>query len=201
MLTTAHDPAGRLAGRIRARAVDADASGRRRRGAGAPQQVRQRALERGLVGREVPRTSTATRSSPRTPRPATSPLRDLLEADRPVSLYLTMPPSDIIRTRPLLRLLLNQIGRRLTETHGLQAACRRPSPPRLLLMLDEFPALGRLDFLQTALAYLPGYGITRVSDRPGPRPARPDLRPRRVDRLELPRPGGLRGQQGRDGQG
>jgi len=26
-------------------------------------------------------------------------------------------------------------------------------------MLDEFPALGRLDFLQTALAYLPGYGI------------------------------------------
>src|SRR5262249_53442490 len=32
--------------------------------------------------------------------------------------------------------------------------------PRLLLMLDEFPALGRLDFLQTALAYLPGYGIT-----------------------------------------
>src|SRR2546426_5000827 len=33
------------------------------------------------------------------------------------------------------------------------------SRPRLLLMLDEFPALGRLDFLQTALAYLPGYGI------------------------------------------
>src|SRR2546428_6476080 len=27
-------------------------------------------------------------------------------------------------------------------------------------MLDEFPALGRVDFLQTALAYLPGYGIT-----------------------------------------
>jgi type IV secretion system protein VirD4 len=29
----------------------------------------------------------------------------------------------------------------------------------LLLMLDEFPTLGRMDVLQTALAYLPGYGI------------------------------------------
>src|SRR2546427_220990 len=87
-------------------------------------------------------------------------LTDLLGADRPVSLYLTTPPSDITRTRPLLRLLLNQLGRRLTET--LDPGSGRlgsPPRPRLLLMLDEFPALGRLDFLQTALAYLPGYGI------------------------------------------
>src|SRR5438128_237595 len=87
-------------------------------------------------------------------------LTDLLGADRPVSLYLTTPPSDITRTRPLLRLLLNQLGRRLTETLD-PGSGRLGSPPRsrLLLMLDEFPALGRLDFLQTALAYLPGYGI------------------------------------------
>jgi type IV secretion system protein VirD4 len=87
-------------------------------------------------------------------------LRDLLEADRPVSLYLTTPPSDIIRTRSLLRLLLNQLGRRLTESLDAGGMSGSPRPPRLLLMLDEFPALGRLDFLQTALAYLPGYGIT-----------------------------------------
>jgi type IV secretion system protein VirD4 len=30
---------------------------------------------------------------------------------------------------------------------------------RLLLMLDEFPTLGRLPFFESALAYLPGYGI------------------------------------------
>ena len=30
---------------------------------------------------------------------------------------------------------------------------------RLLLMLDEFATLGRLDFFQTQLSYLPGYGI------------------------------------------
>jgi type IV secretion system protein VirD4 len=89
-------------------------------------------------------------------------IRDLVEADRPVSLYLTTPPSDVIRTRPLLRLLLNQLGRRLTETLDAPGGGppRGPARPRLLLMLDEFPALGRLDFLQTALAYLPGYGIT-----------------------------------------
>ena len=87
-------------------------------------------------------------------------LRDLLGTDRPVSLYLTTPPSDIIRTRSLLRLLLNQLGRRLTESLDAGGLSGSPRPPRLLLMLDEFPALGRLDFLQTALAYLPGYGIT-----------------------------------------
>ena len=63
------------------------------------------------------------------------------------TLYLVVPPSDISRTKPLIRLILNQIGRRLTE--DLQAKARRH---RLLLMLDEFPALGRLDFFESALA-------------------------------------------------
>ncbi|HBZ69532.1 MAG TPA: conjugal transfer protein TraG, partial [Deltaproteobacteria bacterium] len=39
---------------------------------------------------------------------------DLMQHERPVSLYLTVPPSDLSRTRPLLRLLVQQIGRRLT---------------------------------------------------------------------------------------
>ena len=30
---------------------------------------------------------------------------------------------------------------------------------RLLLMLDEFPALGRLDFFESALAFMAGYGL------------------------------------------
>src|SRR5437773_153018 len=87
-------------------------------------------------------------------------LKDLPGGDRPVSLYLTTPPSDITRTRPLLRLVLSQLGRRLTETLDPGSGRVGDQPrPRLLLMLDEFPALGRLDFLQPALAYLPGYGI------------------------------------------
>ncbi|HCF2919700.1 TPA: type IV secretory system conjugative DNA transfer family protein, partial [Pseudomonas aeruginosa] len=70
---------------------------------------------------------------------------------------LVVPPSDISRTKPLIRLILNQIGRRLTESlDGSDGIGRRH---KLLLMLDEFPALGRLDFFETALAFMAGYGI------------------------------------------
>ena len=79
---------------------------------------------------------------------------DLVAIGRPATLYLVVPPSDISRTRPLIRLILNQIGRRLTE--GLETARHRP---RLLLMLDEFPALGRLDFFEQAMAFMAGYRI------------------------------------------
>ncbi len=81
-------------------------------------------------------------------------IADLVEADRPVTLYLVVPPSDISRTKPLIRLLLNQIGRRLTEE--LRPSAKRH---RVLLMLDEFPALGRLDFFESALAFMAGYGL------------------------------------------
>ncbi|SMF61197.1 conjugal transfer protein TraG [Allosphingosinicella indica] len=82
-------------------------------------------------------------------------IADLVEAAAPVTLYLVVPPSDISRTKPLVRLILNQIGRRLTETLPGADAPRH----RLLLMLDEFPALGRLDFFETSLAFLAGYGV------------------------------------------
>ncbi|MBO9623924.1 MAG: conjugal transfer protein TraG [Sphingomonas sp.] len=83
-------------------------------------------------------------------------IADLVESGQPVSLYLVIPPSDISRTKPLVRLVLNQIGRRLTERLDAQAAGGRH---KLLLMLDEFPALGRLDFFETSLAFMAGYGI------------------------------------------
>jgi type IV secretion system protein VirD4 len=81
-------------------------------------------------------------------------ISDLVEGRQPASLYLVVPPSDISRTKPLIRLILNQIGRRLTE--DLDAQKHRH---RLLLMLDEFPALGRLDFFESALAFMAGYGL------------------------------------------
>ncbi|MHB2266300.1 conjugal transfer protein TraG [Aliihoeflea sp. 2WW] len=81
-------------------------------------------------------------------------IADIVSGARPTTLYLVVPPSDISRTKPLVRLVLNQIGRRLTE--DLHAKGRRH---RLLLMLDEFPALGRLDFFESALAFMAGYGI------------------------------------------
>jgi type IV secretion system protein VirD4 len=81
-------------------------------------------------------------------------IADLVGGKHPTTLYLVVPPSDINRTKPLIRLILNQVGRRLTE--DLQAKAGRH---RLLLMLDEFPALGRLDFFESALAFMAGYGL------------------------------------------
>ena len=81
-------------------------------------------------------------------------IADLVGSRRPVTLYLVVPPSDINRTKPLIRLILNQIGRRLTEELTLSGKRHR-----LLMMLDEFPALGRLDFFESALAFMAGYGL------------------------------------------
>lgn len=80
-------------------------------------------------------------------------ISDLITGDRPISLYLVVPPSDLSRTKPLIRLILNQIGRRLTETMP------EPGRRKILLMLDEFPALGRLGFFESALAFMAGYGV------------------------------------------
>ncbi|MDO5703945.1 MAG: conjugal transfer protein TraG [Paracoccus sp. (in: a-proteobacteria)] len=81
-------------------------------------------------------------------------IADMVTGPMPTTLYLVVPPSDINRTKPLIRLILNQIGRRLTE--DLRGKDDRH---RLLLMLDEFPALGRLDFFESALAFMAGYGL------------------------------------------
>jgi type IV secretion system protein VirD4 len=84
-------------------------------------------------------------------------ITDLMQADFPASLYLVVPPSDLARTRPIIRLMMNQIGRRLTES--MEFGGKTAYKHRLLLLLDEFPSLGRLDFFETALAFLAGYGM------------------------------------------
>src|SRR5256884_8492621 len=83
-------------------------------------------------------------------------IADLVDEESPATLYLVVPPSDISRTKPLVRLVLHQIGRRLTEE--LETKNRRH---RLLLMLDEFPAVGRLAFFESARAFLAGVWVPK----------------------------------------
>ena len=87
-------------------------------------------------------------------------IRDLMHSEKPVTLYIVTEPVDKQRLQPLVRVLVNMIVR-LSAT-GLSFEGGMPKPNfshRLLLMLDEFPSLGRLDILQESLAFLPGYGI------------------------------------------
>jgi type IV secretion system protein VirD4 len=85
---------------------------------------------------------------------------DLVNHERPVSLYLMVPMASRDRLRPLIRLILNQIIRTLTTTLNYkngQAVSANRHP--LLMMIDEFPTLGHLAVLGEALSLIAGYGI------------------------------------------
>jgi type IV secretion system protein VirD4 len=85
-------------------------------------------------------------------------LSDLACAAAPVTLYIQPPPSDAPRLKPLVRLIVNQACRTLME-HVEADGRGRAKRHRLLLMLDEFPTLGRLEFFVVNLRQMAGYGI------------------------------------------
>lgn len=86
---------------------------------------------------------------------------DLMNSERPVSLFLIVRAEDKDRMKPLMRLIINQLMRVLLRP-DIAYKDGRPLMPhkhRLLLMLDEFPSYGKLEVFQEALAYIAGYGI------------------------------------------
>lgn len=88
-------------------------------------------------------------------------ISDLMNYEKPVSLYLVVRPADKDRLKPLMRLILNQIVRNLTRDE-MKFQKGRPETGykhRLLLMLDEFPSFGKLEVFQEALAFIAGYGL------------------------------------------
>ncbi len=88
-------------------------------------------------------------------------IKDLMyRKENPVSLYIVTQPNDKARLRPLVRILINMIVRLLADKMEFKNGQPAPSyNHRLLLMLDEFPSLGKLEILQESLAFVAGYGI------------------------------------------
>lgn len=87
-------------------------------------------------------------------------IKDLMHHDDPVSLYIVTHPNDKSRLRPLVRIMANMIVRTLADR--LEFKDGQPVANyqyRLLLMLDEFPSLGKLEIFQESLAFIAGYGI------------------------------------------
>ena len=87
-------------------------------------------------------------------------ISDLMHSDNAVSLYIITQPNDKSRLRPLVRVMVNMIVRLLADKMDFKDG--RPVAHykhRLLLMLDEFPSLGKLDIMQESLAFIGGYGI------------------------------------------
>lgn len=83
---------------------------------------------------------------------------DLMCSDNPVSLYIQPPPSDAARLSPLIRLMLSQISRSLMERLN-EDSRGRTKKHKLLLLLDELPTLGKLEFLQINMGQMAGYGL------------------------------------------
>ncbi|MDP2699926.1 type IV secretory system conjugative DNA transfer family protein [Thalassospira sp.] len=110
-------------------------------------------------------------------------LSDIMNGDKPMSLFLVFSPSDIARIRPLIRIMLNMFLRRLTEEMEFGEGSKPKSgfkrlltkfsfrrkggnflggkgyKYKLLLMLDELISTGKLDVFEESLAFLAGYGI------------------------------------------
>ena len=78
---------------------------------------------------------------------------------RPISVYVQINPDNIARLQPLLNLFFQQaIGLQTRELPEHNPALRH----QLLLMLDEFPALGRIPVIAESTAFLPGYNVRTV---------------------------------------
>jgi len=87
-------------------------------------------------------------------------IADLMNGDKPTSLYIVIAPSDLQRLRPLIRILMNQVISRLTEKMEFENGEPKPNyKHRLLLMLDEFTSVGKLEIFEKALAFMTGYGL------------------------------------------
>jgi type IV secretion system protein VirD4 len=87
-------------------------------------------------------------------------IQDLMHYVDPVSLYIVTKPNDKARLKPLVRIVVNMIVRLLADKLDFENGHPKPSyKHRLLAMIDEFPALGKLEILQESLAFVAGYGI------------------------------------------
>jgi len=87
-------------------------------------------------------------------------IEDLMNGENPTSLYLVIPPRDIARLRPLIRILMNQFMTRLMNDMEFENGQPKPNyKHRMLLMLDEFTSIGKLEIFEKALAYMAGYGL------------------------------------------
>ena len=93
-------------------------------------------------------------------------IRDLMNNDDPVSCYLVINPNDQLRLMPLTRLVLTQIiftlAAKMDFADGRSAELYKH---RLLLLLDEFPSLGRMDLFERALGFIGGYGLKACAPR------------------------------------
>ena len=87
-------------------------------------------------------------------------LEELMNDNQPITLYIVIDPENIDRMQPLFRVIMLQILKRLIKKLEFQNGKQIKSyQHRMLLMLDEFTAVGKIEYFEKSLAYMAGYGI------------------------------------------
>jgi type IV secretory pathway TraG/TraD family ATPase VirD4 len=81
---------------------------------------------------------------------------DILQ--QPTTIYIIIPPDKVEAQRSWLRLVIAM----QTALHRAAKMSERPNPHRTLFLIDEFPALGRMQDMPSDLATNAGYGIDYV---------------------------------------
>jgi type IV secretion system protein VirD4 len=85
-------------------------------------------------------------------------LQDFYDCKEPVTLYLTVPFSDIRRIAPVFRLLVSFMLNKFSRGEASYGSAGFKN--RILFLLDEFKTLGAFPFLSDTMGILAGYGIT-----------------------------------------
>jgi type IV secretion system protein VirD4 len=89
---------------------------------------------------------------------------ELMNADRPVTLYIEARGEDELRLRPLVRLFLTLAVGQLISTPPVIVDGNEQIPHRhpLLLAIDEFASLGKMEPMEMALSKSASMGITAL---------------------------------------
>ena len=87
-------------------------------------------------------------------------IKNLMNDEQPLSLYFIIPPKNLGITGLLLKIMITQIIHGLTEKMQYDSKKKKiETLHKLLLVIDEFPLLGKITILEEAIAYATGYGI------------------------------------------
>lgn len=86
-------------------------------------------------------------------------LSDFYDSDVPITLYLTVPFGQIDRVAPVFKLLIDFILRRFSSGELRAGEKDKSLKIPILFMLDEFPTLGKMDFLAKSMGILAGLGM------------------------------------------
>ena len=87
-------------------------------------------------------------------------IEDFINCEEPITLYLTVPYSDVQRIAPVFRMLISFMLKKFSSGETQHGSVKLKN--HLLFMLDEFPTLGYFPDIAEVMGVLRGYGINFI---------------------------------------